>query len=115
MFKRRVDAVTTDVTVKKGSDFFSAQTFRGFIEGPSDAIQNGVAGGGVKDQRGASGAVVPDGERSLEMRQFDDRAAVESSVDGTQAKDLGFGAAGRGAEEAGTRLAQGRSRTSGRS
>jgi hypothetical protein len=35
------------------------------------------------------------------MEQADDGAAVESGVDGAEAQDLGFGAAGGGAVQAG--------------
>ena len=40
------------------------------------------------------------------MRQPDDGAGVESGVDGAEAQDLGFGAAGGGSVEIGAGLAQ---------
>jgi hypothetical protein len=42
------------------------------------------------------------------MGQADDRGGVQGCVDGAEAQDLGFGAAGGGAAQAGTELAQGR-------
>ena len=40
------------------------------------------------------------------MRQADDRGGVEGGVDGAEAEDLGLGAAGGGAAQAGLELAQ---------
>jgi hypothetical protein len=105
LFKCHVDAFTADVAVKESSDFFSGQAFQGFVKSPADTIQNSVARGGVEDQGSAGRAVIPYGKCSLEMGRFDDRAAVKSRVDGTQAEDLGFGPAGGGTVEAGTGLA----------
>ena len=42
------------------------------------------------------------------MGQADDGGTVQGGVDGAEAQDLGFGAAGGGAAQAGTELAQGR-------
>jgi hypothetical protein len=105
LFECHVDAFTTNVAMKESSDFFSGQALRGFIESQADTIQNSVSRGGVKDQGGAGRAVIPYGKGSLEMGRLDDRAAVKGRVDGTQAENLGFGAAGGSAEEAGAGLA----------
>ena len=91
--------------MKESPDFFSGQAFRGCIESQADTIQNRVSRGGMKDQGGAGGAVIPYGKGSLEMGQRNDRAAVKGRVDGTQAENLGFGTAGGGAVEPWTGIA----------
>jgi hypothetical protein len=42
---------------------------------------NGVSDAGAEEGGGGGGTVVPQGEGSLEVKQLDDRAAVESSVE----------------------------------
>jgi len=71
------------------------------VEGIFDAVSSVVSGGGAEEEWGAGGAVIPYGERRLEMRQGDDGAAIEGSIDGAEAQDLGFGAAGGGASRLG--------------
>jgi hypothetical protein len=56
--------------------------------------------------RSTGGTVVPHGKGSLEVEQADNRATVESGVDRAEAQDLGLGAAGGGAAQAGPELAQ---------
>src|ERR1700722_14469835 len=67
-----------------------------------------VAGGCAEEEGGASGAVVPYGEGSLEVSQPDDGSAVENSVDGAEAENLSFGPTGGGAILARVDLAQDR-------
>ena len=77
------------------------------LDGLADAVGDGVSGGHAEEEGGAGVAVIPYGEGSLEMGQADDGAAVEGSIDGAEAQDLGLGTAGGGAAQAGTELAQG--------
>jgi hypothetical protein len=57
--------------------------------------------GSYPEEEGATVvAVIPNGERGLEMRQSDDGGGVESCVDGAKVEDLGFGPAGGGASHA---------------
>ena len=42
-------------------------------------------------------AVIPDGHWGVKMGGFDEGAAIEGGVDGTEAENLGFGTAGGGA------------------
>ncbi len=51
------------------------------------------AGSGVEEEAGAGLAVIPYRQGGLEMGGFDEGAAIESGVDGTEAQNLGFGAA----------------------
>ena len=78
------------------------------VDGFEDTVGGVVAGGCAEEEGGACGAVVPHGEGSLEVRQPDDGAAVENSIDGAEAQNLGFGPTGGGAIQARMDLAQDR-------
>ena len=80
----------------------------GRVDGFEDTVDGVVAGGCAEEEGGACGAVVPYGEGSLEVSQPDDGSAVENSVDGAEAQNLGFGTTGGGAIQARLDLAQGR-------
>ena len=57
----------------------------------------GSMGAVSKRIRALPGAVVPHGQGGLEMARVDQRAGIERGIDGAEAQDLGFGAAGCGA------------------
>ena len=92
-------AVICFLDKKPSVDALMASRMRSVVWSPVDCAE---------ERGGACGAVVPDGEGSLKVRQADDGAAVENSVYGAEAQNLGFGPTGGGAIEAGTDLAQGR-------
>ena len=107
-FERLVDRATADVAVEEVPDLCSGEAVGRSLESLVDAIGNGVADAAAEEGGGGDGTVVPEGKGSLEMGQLDDRAAVESSVEGTEAQYLRFGTAGSCAPETWTVLAQGR-------
>ncbi len=67
----------------------------------------GSMGAVVEEKASAGAAVVPYSQGGLEVAGIDERGAIQGRVDGAQAKDLGFGAAGGGAECVLATLAQG--------
>jgi len=71
---------------------------RGDVEGLADAPGGGIDGGSVEEEAGTGAAVFPYGQGGLEVASVDERAAIECGIDGAKAQDLGFGAAGCGAE-----------------
>ena len=109
MFECGFDATAAETAVEEGTYLLSGQeAFAGGVDGFEDTVGGVVAGGCAEEQGGACGAVVPHGEGSLKVRQPDDGAAVEKSVYGAEAQNLGFGPTGGGAVEARTDLAQDR-------
>ena len=103
-----VDGVAIETAVKEGADLGFGQSVGScVVESLFDAVDDVVSGSGAEEEWGACRAVLPYGKCSLEMGQRDNGAAIEGSIDGTEAQDLGFGPAGGGAIEAGTSLAQG--------
>jgi hypothetical protein len=106
LLERGFDTLAAEMTMEESPYLFSGQSVLGGVEGVLYAISGGVAGGGAEEERGTGRAVIPCGQSSLEMGLADDGSAVESSVDGAEAQDLGFGAAGGSAVETGTDLAQ---------
>ena len=107
LFEGSVDAVAVDVAMKETPDLMLRQSAVGGLDGFADTVGDGVPGGHAEEVGGTGVAVIPHGEGSLEMGQADDGGGVESGVDGAEAQDLGFGAAGGGAAQARTELAQG--------
>ena len=97
-----------DVAVEEVPDLFSGEAVGRSLQSLVDAIGNGVSDAAAEEGGGGGGTVVPEGKGSLEVGQLDDRAAVESSVEGTEAQHLCFGTAGGCAVETRTVLAQGR-------
>ncbi len=67
----------------------------------------GSMGASLKKRRALCLAVVPHGQGGVEMGDFDLGAAIEGGVEGAEAEDLGFGAAGGGAVGVLAALAQG--------
>jgi len=65
-----------------------------------------VDGSGVEEETGAGLTIFPYGQGCLEMGGFDEGAAIECGVDGTEAENLGFGTAGGGSVQAGAALAK---------
>ncbi len=102
LFEGSIDAVAWDMAMEETNDLILRQSYWGLLECFANTVGNGVTGGVSEEERSAGGAVIPNGESSLEVGQADDGAGVESSVDGAEAQDLGLGAAGRGAAQAGT-------------
>jgi hypothetical protein len=62
--------------------------------------------GAVSRRGGHRAAVIPHGQSGLKMAGFDGQAAIEGSVDGTEAQNLSFGPAGGGAVYVRTPLTQ---------
>ena len=79
----------------------------GGLDGLANTVGDGVPGGHAEEKGGTFVAVIPYGEGSLEMGQADDGSGVEGRIDGAKTQDLGLGAAGGGAAQAGMELAQG--------
>ena len=96
------------MAVEEGADLTFGQAFRGGVEGFADAPGGGIDGGDVEEETGAGLAVIPHGQGGVEMGGVDDGAAIEGGVDGAEAENLGFGAAGGCAVHVRTALAQGR-------
>ena len=107
-FERLADDAAADVAVKELPDLFPGEAVGLSLQSLADAIGNGVSDAVTEEGGGGVGTVVPQGEGSLEVRQADDGAAVESSVDGAEAQHLCFAATGGGTVEARAVLAQGR-------
>ena len=61
-------------------DLFSGEAAVRRPKGLEYAIGNGVSDAGTEEGGGGVGTVVPQGEGSMQVRQLDDGAAVESSV-----------------------------------
>ena len=96
------------MAVKESPDLASGQTFRCSVEGLADAPGGGIDGSGVEEETGTRLAVVPYGQGGVEMAGFDEGAAIEGGVDGAEAQNLSFGAAGGGAVYVWAALAQAR-------
>ena len=94
--------------MKEAPDLILRQSVVGGLDGFADTVSDGIASGRAEKEGGTGVAVIPYGEGSLEMGQADDGRGVQGSVDGAETEDLGFGAAGGGAAQAGPELAQGR-------
>ncbi len=108
MLEGSVDGVAIETAVKEGADLrFGQSVGNCVVESLFDAVNDVVSGGSAEEEWGACRAVLPYGKCSLEMGERDHGAAIEGSIDGAEAQDLGFGPAGGGAIEAGTSLAQG--------
>ncbi len=106
MLKGLVDAVFAYVPVEERPDLNPGQALGIYIEGLADAACGGIAGSSVEEQARTVAAVVPHSQCGLEMAGVDHRTAVERGVDGAEAQDLSFGAAGGGAEGVLASLAQ---------
>jgi len=102
------DALFADVVVKEASDLRFAEALRAHIQSLADASGRGINGSRVEEETGAGTAVIPDSQSGIEMANFDYRVRVESGIDGTEAQDLGFGAAGGGSVNIGAAIAQAR-------
>ena len=61
-------------------DLFSGEAVGGGLQSLADAIGDRVSDAGTEEGGGGVGTVVPQGEGSMQVRQLDDGAAVESSV-----------------------------------
>jgi hypothetical protein len=85
------------MAVKETPDLIFRQSLRGLLESLANAFGDRVTGGVAEEEGGAGGTVIPYGQSGLEMRHTDGGGGVEGSVDGAEAEDLGFGAAGGGA------------------
>jgi hypothetical protein len=96
------------MAVKETPDLIFRQSLRGLLESLANAVGDRVTGGVAEEEGGAGGTVIPYGQSGLEMRHTDGGGGVEGSVDGAEAEDLGFGAAGGGAAQPGAKVAQGR-------
>jgi hypothetical protein len=107
MFEGGVDMVAAEMAMEESTDLFSGQSVGGGVEGLTDTVGSGVTGAGAEEEGGTRRAVLPYFEGGVEMGRLDDGTAVESCVDGAEAQNLGFGAAGGCAVEARTGLAQG--------
>jgi hypothetical protein len=104
-----LDAAAADTAVEEYTYLLSGQeAIGGRVDGFEDTVGGVVTGGCAEKEGGACGAVVPYGEGSLEVSQPDDGSAVENSVDGAEAQNLGFGPTGGGAIQARLDLAQDR-------
>jgi hypothetical protein len=101
-----VDALAADMAVKEGSYLIAGESAGRGIQGFANAVDDGIGGGRNEKEGSAGGTIIPYGEGRLEVGQGDDRAAVEGRVDSAQAQDLGFRAAGSGAKECCTGVAQ---------
>jgi hypothetical protein len=109
LFECGFDAAAAETAVEESTYLLSGQAaVSGRVDGFEYAVGGGVAGGSAEEEGGACGAIVPHGEGGLQVRQPDDGAAVEKSVYGAEAQNLGFGPTGGGTVEARTSLAQGR-------
>ena len=96
MLEGEFDALFADVVVKEASDLRFAEALRAHIQSLADASGRGINGSRVEEETGAGTAVIPDSQSGIEMANFDYRVRVESGIDGTEAQDLGIGAAGGG-------------------
>src|ERR1700683_3476727 len=94
--------------VKESPDLGFSQSFRGSVEGLADALGGRIDGSGVEEETGAGQAVVPYGQGGLEVAGFDEGAAIEGGVDGAEAQNLCFSAAGGGTVYVCAALTQGR-------
>ena len=94
LLQREVDAFPAYMAVEEGADLTFGQAFRSGVEGFADAPGGGIDGGNVEEEAGAGLAVVPHGQGGVEMGGFHDGAAIEGGVNGAEAENLGFGAAG---------------------
>ena len=103
-FESSVDTAGFHVAMKQAHNLILRQGSAGAVNGFADTVGDGISGGPAEEEGGAGVAVIPYGEGSLEVRQGDDRGAIEGCVDGAEAQDLGFGAASGGAALAGVFL-----------
>ena len=85
------------MVVKERTDLTFGQPFPSRDEGLADAPGSRIYGSDVEKEVCAGLTVVPYGQGGVEMTGFDEGAAIEGGVDGAEAQDLGFGAAGGGA------------------
>jgi hypothetical protein len=106
LLERGFNAVAAEMTMEESPYLYSGQSVRGGVEGLLDTVSGVVAGGGAEEESGTGRTVVPYGEGSLEMGYADDGSAVERGVDGAEAQDLCFGAAGGSTVETEMDLAQ---------
>ena len=67
---------------------------RGIVERLADALGGRIDGRGVEEETGTRQTVVPYGQSGVEMAGFDEGAAIEGGVDGAEAQNLRFPAAG---------------------
>jgi hypothetical protein len=81
--QRKLDALFADMAVKEATDLALAQTFGGGGDGFADAARCGIDGSVVEEKTSAGLAVVPHGQASVEVGDFDQGAAIEGGVDGT--------------------------------
>ena len=82
------------MAVKESPDLGSRQSFRGSVERLADALDGRIDGRVVEEEAGTRQAVVPSGQGGVEMAGFDEGAAIEGGVDGAEAQNLRFPAAG---------------------
>src|ERR1700677_2791668 len=75
-------------------------------QGGEDFIGVFVAGGGAEYPAGGLLAVTPYGHGGVMVLGLDDCAAIEQCVEGAEAHDLGLGAPGDRAEQAGAALGE---------
>ncbi len=105
LFEGEIDALGAYMTVEKSEDLGFGEAFGGADDSLADAAGDGIDGRAVEEKTSTGLAVVPYSECGLEMADLDERAAVERGVDGAEAKDLGFGAAGGGSVDVRTAFA----------
>jgi hypothetical protein len=108
LFECGFDAAAAEMTVIESTHLLSGQALGGCVDGFQDTVGGVVTSRCAEEEGGACGAVVPHRKGSPKVRQPDGGAAVENSVYGAGAQNLGFGPTGGGAVEARTDLAQGR-------
>jgi hypothetical protein len=89
--QRKVDALFADMVVKERTDLTFGQPFPSRDEGLADAPGSRIYGSDVEKEAGAGLTVVPYGQGGFEMGGFDEGAAIEGGVDGTEAENLAFG------------------------
>ena len=103
----KVDSFFAYMAMEKSANLHSGESPGRDVKRLADALRGGVDGGGVEEKASTDAAVIPYRQGGPEVAGIDERGAIKGRVDGAQAKDLGFGAAGGGAKCVLATLAQG--------
>jgi len=101
------DALFAYVAMKEAPDLDSAETVRAEVKGLADAPGGGIDGCGVEEEAGAGETVIPYRQGGLDVAGIYEGVAIKGGIDGAEAEDLSFGAAGGGTVGVPATLAQG--------
>src|ERR1700752_1306774 len=97
LLESKVDSFFADMAMEKSANLQSRQALGADIQRLADALSGGVDGSGVEENASTGATVIPYSEGGLEVAGIDETGAIQGRVNSTQAKDLGFSAAGGGA------------------